>query len=331
MEPGKPIAVVYATDENYVKLTAVSMVSLLKANPGTTVYLLADRVSASSLALLRERAERFGGTLQAVPVEAQLKQVSEIGAGRYVAYAAYARLFLPVLLPATVERVVYLDSDTLVTGSLAPLASLDLKGKAFAIGYDCLGAAYKQLVGLKPSDPYYNSGVLVMDLREWRRRRCAERIFEHMRKVRCDYLMGDQDYFSVVLAEDAAVLPPAYNFLTHFQLFKTQRMALLATKLRPECWYSREAYAEAQRQPVIRHFLGHTLGRPWYRQSRNPLRPRYVQAAAEAGVSEVAEQSRPLEFCYRVQERCWRWLPQPLFALACRVMYSYFFWRTYGV
>ena len=61
------------------------------------------------------------------------------------------------------------------------------------------------------------------------------------------------------------------------------------------------------------------------------LLPIYMQTAAEAGVPDVAEQSRPLDFCYRVQWLCWKFLPRPLFLLACRAMYAYFFRRAYGV
>lgn len=97
------------------------------------------------------------------------------------------------------------------------------------------------------------------------------------------------------------------------------------------CWYGEEEFAAAQARPAIHHFLGHTLGRPWFRESKNPLRPLYVETAAEAGVPDVAEQTRPLDIFYRVQWLCWKLLPRPLFLLACRTMYACFFKRTYGV
>ena len=152
-----------------------------------------------------------------------------------------------------------------------------------------------------------------------------------MQNVQHNLMFGDQDYFALVLTDDAAILPPEYNFLTHFQMFKTRNAALRATGT-PKCaWYSEAQYAAAQKHPAIHHFLGHTLGRPWYKESLNPLRETYRRFATEAGVPEVAEQSRPVEFHYWLQHLCWRCLPQPLFALTARTMYEYFFRTHYGV
>ena len=324
-------AFAYATDENYVKLTAVSLCSLLKANPDVTVFILADDITDASVALLERVVSRNGGTLRFVDASFAIERIKKIGAGGYVSFSAYSRLFLPDLVGAEFDRIVYLDGDTLVVSSLWPLCELDLSGKPFGIGYDCVCNRYKKLIGLKADAPYFNSGVLLMDVAEWRRRRCTERIFEYMRNVRHDFMFGDQDYFATVLADDAAVLPPEYNFLTHFQMFKSRDAVLRATGIPANAWYGEEQYAAAQRNPVIHHFLGHTLGRPWYRESLNPFRETYRRFAAEAGVPEVAEQSRPVEMCYRVQHLCWRCLPQPLFAIAVRAMYEYFFRSRYGV
>lgn len=324
-------AFVYATDEKFVKLTAVSLYSLLKTNPGVNVIILADDISAESSNLFKRLADTHGGTVRIIDTREALKKIKSTGTSEYVSYSTYARLFIPELLGSEFDRVIYLDGDTIVVSSLNPLQSFNLNDKPFAIGYDCICNKYKRILGLPPDAPYFNAGVLVMDVAKWSHRKCSERIFKHMQEVWHDAILGDQDYFALLLADDAAILPPEYNFLTHFQMFKTRKAALCATGT-PECvWYSEAQYAEAQKRPIIHHFLGHTLGRPWYRESLNPLRETYRHLAAEAGVPEVAEQSRPVEFHYRLQHRLWRSLPQPLFALAVRAMYNYYFRSHYGV
>ena len=326
----KSIAV-YATDENYVKLTAVSIYSLLLHNPNAQIAILADSISTTSQNLLLDVADKFNTHLRIIDIKQELHDIKSIGAGSYVSFSAYSRLFIPRLLGEDADRAIYIDGDTIIAGDLQPLTGLDLQGKPFAIGYDCLHNSYKKLIDIPPSAPYFNSGVLVMDLQEWRKRQCTERIFDYMRNVRHDLMFGDQDYFSLVLAGDAAILPPQYNFLTHFQMFKTQSDVLRATGIPASAWYTESQYAAAQKNPVIHHFLGHTLGRPWYRESLNPLRPLYRQIAAEAGLPEVAEQSRPIDFCYRIQHLAWKSLPAPLFSIVSRAMYTYYFKTRYGV
>ena len=323
--------VVYATDENYVKLTAVSIYSLLSHNPNTQIAILTDGISATSQNLLLDTAAKFDSHLRIIDIKQKLHDIKSIGAESYVSFSAYSRLFIPCLLENDADRAIYIDGDTIIAGDLQPLTELDLQGKPFAIGYDCLHNSYKKLIDVPPSAPYFNSGVLVMDLREWRKRQCTERIFDYMRNVRHDLMFGDQDYFSLVLARDAAILPPQYNFLTHFQMFKTRNDVLRATGIPESAWYTDEQYAAARENPVIHHFLGHTLGRPWYRESLNPLRPLYRQITAEAGFPEVAEQSRPIDFCYRMQYLTWKALPHTLFSYVCRAMYTYFFRTRYKV
>ena len=323
--------VVYATDENYVKLTAVSMYSLLSHNPNTQITILADGISATSQNLLLDVVGKFDAHLRIIDVKQKLLDIKSIGAGSYVSFSAYSRLFIPSLLENDADRAIYIDGDTIIAGDLQPLTELDLQGKPFAIGYDCLHNSYKKLIDVPPSAPYFNSGVLVMDLREWRKRQCTERIFDYMRNVRHDLMFGDQDYFSLVLARDAAILPPQYNFLTHFQIFKTRNDVLRATGIPASAWYTEEQYAAARRDPVIHHFLGHTLGKPWYKESLNPLRPLYCKIAAEAGFPKLAEQSRPTELEHKILFLAWETLPHALFSYACRAMYAYFFKTRYGV
>lgn len=324
-------AFVYSTDENYVKLTAVSIHSLLKHNPGAAIVILTNGVSNTSADFLRTLVTDRGGSLELIDVAERLSHIKELGACGYVSFSAYSRLFIPILLADRFDRAAYIDGDTLVVDSLLGLSSLDLQGKPLAIGYDCLHNSYKKLIGLDPNASYFNSGVLAMDLSEWTRQRCTERILDYMKDVRHDLMFGDQDYFSLVLANDTAILPPRYNFLTHFQLFRRARDARFAMDIPSSCWYNEKEFAAAQAKPAIHHFLGNTLGRPWFKESKNPLRPLYVRTAAEAGLPEVASQSRPIDFCYRVQWFSWKILPRPLFVRACRAMYRYFFKSRYGI
>jgi len=324
-------AFVYSTDENYVKLTAVSVHSLLKHNSGANIVILASGVKPESAAFLQKLVTDRGGSFELIDVAEKLSHVKDLGANGYVSYSTYARFFIAELLGERFDRVVYIDGDTLVVDNLDALAHLDLKGKAFAIGYDCIYVAYKKLIGLPTEKPYYNAGVLLIDLKEWERRKCAARVFDYMRKVRASFILGDQDFFSLVLAEDATLLPPQYDFLTHYQMFRRAKDAQFVANLPACCWYGDTEFAAAQARPAIHHFLGNMMGRPWHKESKNPLRSLYRQFAAEAGVPEIAEQSRPLDFSYRVQYLCWKFLPRPLFLLACRAMYAYFFRSRYGI
>jgi len=320
---------VYSTDERFVKITAVSIVSLLAHNPGARIIVLLNGVGEGSIAFLRVVCEKAGGIFEGVDVRERLIDLERRGANGYVSYSTYARLFIPQLIDDS--RALYIDGDTLVAGNLSALATFDMGGMPCALAYDCQRVEYRKMIGIPVDAPYYNAGVMLIDCVEWRRRECTARLISEIPNRPKYAFFADQDLISRAMNDEIALLPPAYNFLPHYQMFRTRDDVLKVTGVPEKIWYSREAYAAARKKPMIHHFLGNTLGRPWYRESKNPLRAVYRKYAEGIGAPEVVEQTRALDFGYRVQAWCWRWLPNWLFVQACRAMYRYFFWSRYGV
>src|SRR3989442_9584076 len=81
------------------------------------------------------------------------------------------RLFLPELLPE-VDRILYLDIDTIVADSLTPLLELDLS--SFYVGavtnvFQPNHVRRPAALGLAGPEVYFNSGVLLFNLGEMRR------------------------------------------------------------------------------------------------------------------------------------------------------------------
>ena len=91
--------VVYACDDNYAGLTAVSAVSLLKHNLNAEVFLVGCRLKPESIETVKSRIERFGGTFRYVDVSAKIDELQSMGACSYVSYAVYSRIFIGELLP----------------------------------------------------------------------------------------------------------------------------------------------------------------------------------------------------------------------------------------
>ena len=321
------ITAVYASDRNYAAITSVSAVSLLRHNPGARVVLLGYGLEQDAREIVRSRVESNGGEFLYCDVSASLERLKEQGCCGYTSYATYARIFIPEVLEED-GRVVYIDSDTLVAGSLDGLMSFDMDGKPFAIGVDCAPCSYKQVICHDISRPYCNAGIMVVDLAEWRRRRCTERFLSELANPGGPNPLGDQDIFARVFWSETAFLHPKYNFLSQFFLFSYDGLAKVVGG--EECLpITREEYLEARRSPAIYHFSGHTLGRPWYTSSKHPMRRAYQEAAKVAGLSEVAEQTRPMPAAYMLQYLLHRFLSQRMFESACNLLYRIHVWWTY--
>lgn len=303
----EPLRIIYASDDNYAGLTAVSAVSLLKHNPGAHIHLLGCNLKPESIDVIKSRVERHGGTFTYLDASPAINRLKAIGANSYVSYAVYARIFIPDLMPNETGKVLYLDCDTLVAGSLDELFATDLHGHPLALAPDVIHPRYKKVISLPANRPYYNTGVLLMDLAAWRTARCSERLTEELLHPHGINPLGDQDIIVRTLNSEIEPLAPRWNFLSQYFLLRRKD------------------------RPAIYHFSGNTLGRPWFTSSRHPLRETYRQAAAEAGLPEVTEQHRPLSLEYKIQYWLYRLLPPALFKPICNLMYRAHIRLTYGI
>lgn len=113
----------------------------------------------------------------------------------------YYRLLAPFFLPHDLHRVLYLDPDILVINPLRPLWEADMKGNLFAgaahTGKTELANNINQL-RLGTNHPYFNSGVLLMDLDRGRKEISADIIFDYTRKHAKELLLPDQDVLNAM-------------------------------------------------------------------------------------------------------------------------------------
>ncbi|KAJ3512024.1 hypothetical protein NLJ89_g3762 [Agrocybe chaxingu] len=108
--------------------------------------------------------------------------------------ACWAKLDMIRALP--VERVLYIDSDTLVRKSLKELWNLDLGGRALGAAFDVGHPIGHEGVERRP---YFNAGVMLMDLA--RIRQSSERLLELGKRMK-NSKFRDQDAFNLHLADD---------------------------------------------------------------------------------------------------------------------------------
>ena len=113
----------------------------------------------------------------------------------------FARIFLPWYLPEFVERVVYIDSDTLVRKDIQNLYDTDLQKNPIGM-----------VMGIVP-EYGYNSGVIVFDLKMLRSmKNLKEDIIDHMKKYTRSYFLPDQTTINRFFAGKITPLDLKYNY-----------------------------------------------------------------------------------------------------------------------
>lgn len=183
-----------------------------------------------------------------------------------------ARLLLDRYLPEDVERILYLDGDTIVIDSLRELWTMDMKGCVLG---GCIEATVnkKQKKDLEMENlPYINAGVLLIDLKKWRLEQVGTRILEYYRIHDGNLFANDQDAINGCLKENICYLPPRYNFYNIYWFYSYK----ILKKLMGNAWYyAEEIYQESIAHPAIIHYLGEE--RPWRKGNRHKFKEQYKQ------------------------------------------------------
>jgi lipopolysaccharide biosynthesis glycosyltransferase len=182
-------------------------------------------------------------------------------------FATYFRLFAAEILPSC-DKVICVDSDTLVLSSLSSLWNLDLKGKA-------IGACPEVSVYLKNSSfeddfvlseciPYFNMGICIIDFGVWRSQQLGRLITSYFSAKSCQSFRNDQSVVNYLLHSYMTKIPLRYNFSTPLHRM-TYRQYLRFFK--GPFFYGEEEFMEAEKSPAIVHFYGQPLDRPWFKHS----------------------------------------------------------------
>lgn len=127
----------------------------------------------------------------------------------------YTRLWLGEFFPQTVDRALYLDADIVVVGSIAPLWSTDLGG-ALMGAVDIPGSDQGlRRLGMRIEDGYFNAGVLLIDVAQWRTTRAEITVLEYIR-ANPERVSYDQDALNACFRSRTKRLDYKWNVICPF-------------------------------------------------------------------------------------------------------------------
>lgn len=175
---GTHMNVVYASNDGYARHLATSMVSLFDRNQEMkeiVIYVLSMGLSQESKDRLSSIAEKYERCLHIIELHDIKSRFDYEIDTRGFDISAMGRLFVGQLLPQQMEKVLYLDCDTVVVQPLGKLWDMDLKGHILgAVMEPTIYEEVKRDIGLTQEEAYFNSGVLLIDLKRWRQKQAEK-------------------------------------------------------------------------------------------------------------------------------------------------------------
>lgn len=268
--------VLYTCDNNYVWLMGISTISLFENNKhidDLKVYLLGGNISVENKDLLYDIAQKYGREIIIIDVP-ELDIPPSLLSARWP-LSAFTRLFSGVLLPNNLHKVLYLDCDTIIAGDIAELQNVDFENNVIMGIKDCISGTYKENIGLDRNDPYYNAGVLLIDLDRLRDVDINREIEEYMHKYVKFINYADQDILNGMFRGMIGVLEPKYDVMTIDVVHSYKEIIKLR---RPTNFYSEAELKTAVNNPAIIHYTTNMLVvRPWFSNSDHPLKKEFIK------------------------------------------------------
>ncbi|WP_394523326.1 glycosyltransferase family 8 protein [Lacrimispora sp. JR3] len=266
--------VVYASNDHYARHLGVSLYSLLEHNRESgelQVYILSMGLSGQTRERLSVIGKTFGRQITIIELGDLKERFSyEVNTGGFD-LSILARLFVGEVLPDAAERVLYLDCDTVVLSSLKRLWETDLESYMLgAVMEPTIYPSMKEEIGLLPEDPYFNSGVLLIDMKQWRLKNAQKLLLDFYCSKSGTLFAGDQDTINGALKGQIKMLSPRYNFFTNYRYFRYGHLVRLSPVYKN---VSKASFQEAKRHPVIVHYMGDE--RPWKQGNFNHYRRAY--------------------------------------------------------
>lgn len=277
--------IVCAVDSGYARHCAVLLRSLRQWHPDhrLEVTLLHAGIDPKEAMWLYVDGQSQVDALSLIHVNPKL--LAGFPVDGHITPAAYLRLVLAQVLPAGLERVLYLDADILVRASLQELWELDLQGRVLGAVVSPDHASDCRRLGLELERGYFNSGVLLIDLARYRQARISEQglafVHAHPERIR----WHDQDVLNHLLAKEWLPLDPRWNATTPLWL-------LSGDALRPEVDPAAPD-AHLPFVPALVHFTGGGWFKPWNFLCRHPHRELYRSLVRQTPWRDVPLLERP--------------------------------------
>ncbi len=200
----KMIPIFFATDDSYAPFLAVSIRSMLDNADKNYFYRIHILTSTMNEENRRKLAALAGENSEISFDDPEKKLEHLIGSlslRDYYSVATYYRLFIADMFPQY-DKVLYIDSDTAIPGDISKMYLTDIGSNLVGAVHESVmlvapfGEYSEKVVGV-PSDKYFNAGILLMNLKEFRSSRIESRFISLLSRKKFP-VAQDQDYLNVL-------------------------------------------------------------------------------------------------------------------------------------
>lgn len=320
--------VVYYSSNFFSEMCGVAIQSLCERNTQEDeicVYIVEDHITDLNKERLKSITDNYGRQLVFIrmPSQEEVYPDVKVNLGR-----TYARMALGEILPESVERVLSLDSDTLVMDSLHEMYNTEFQENEYVAGvYDCVGFAIQKKVLHVPDDLHYcNAGMFLIDLKKWRENKVGQKLLDAVLKnadgKHIMYFL-EQDLMNITFYGHLKVLNPRYNMITSVYYFDYDDVMRMK---KPVVYYNRKTIEQAKKAPAIFHattcfYVGKRM---WVENSDHPCADFYLDFRSRTPWKDEPQVQDSRKKSKKIYAKFWHCMPKAVAVRLASLTINYF-------
>lgn len=256
-------SIVFASDKNYIEHLSVALVSLIINNLSSNfdVYILNSGIPFKIWKKLNNTIANYNVKLINVILNENIFENLIIN--HHFSKANYYRLLIPELIK--LDKVLYLDSDIVINGSIKELYDLNIDDFYVAAVEDPTFDRHNELKMSKNSK-YFNSGVMLINNKKWRDDKLSNRVIDFIKDNTEVIRFVDQCGLNGVVDGNWMPIPLKYN---------QQSIIFEDCFLQLNHSFTVNEIDESIKNPIIVHYTGSS--KPWDLRNNHPYKFLYTK------------------------------------------------------
>lgn len=215
-----------ATDDYYAQHCGVMICSVCNNHKENNLcfHIIENKLNQESRAKINEIIDKHNQEIIFHKIDSTYFSNFKLGVNTYTSPSVYYRLFVTQLITdISIDKILYLDCDIVVLKDITCLYNIDMSNYTIAAVRDINQPMYEDQafqISFSYSDTYFNSGVLMINLLNWRKNNIEELLQTFCTKERNVYF-PDQDALNKVFKGKWLELPPYWN---RFNLVRYEKL-----------------------------------------------------------------------------------------------------------
>lgn len=252
--------IVFAADRGYIQHLSVALVSLFINNPDSffNIYIINADINSDEWALLKsldkDKKHHF------FDAKIDDKVLQNLVVNFHFTKANYYRLFIPEIVPY--DKAIYIDADVVIKGDITELWDIPIN-HVFLAAVEDVGFDRHFDLEMHPNSKYFNSGLMVMNLKKWREESVKNRVIEFVKRKPNAIKYVDQCGLNAIVDGRWIELHPKFNMQTAFvELIASSSAKLVSVDI-----------VNAVKNPIIIHYSSGS--KPWHFTNTHPYKKEY--------------------------------------------------------